>query len=454
MITEQEIRIARFCIETAEAKGADGARVSLGKSAMDGYTFLNGGLDKVTHSADRSIYITLYADGRYGGFSTNRLEEKELEDFIAKAVCMVKMLGEDRYRRLPDPERQEKNARTGNELGLYDSEYENGSSEERLEAARGLCRYEEFVNNEGYRLISEECEYSESVDDTFMIDSQGFEGRHIETMFYCFSEITIEAEDGCKYSGHWWEAAQKKDSLDKAGCSAKALDKAVSQIGPKKKRSGKYRMVVSNQVASRLIAPVVSALDASSIQQKMSFLEDSIDKKIFPEGMTLMDLPRTPEKNGSRLFDTEGVATRDAAIIENGTVRQYFVSTYMAGKMGIEPTIEGISRPCLMPYLEGTDLSSGEKTVSLEDILQHCSSGIYVTGFNGGNCNPATGDFSFGIEGFAFSKGRITHPVREMLITGNIVTLWNSLIAAGTDVRPSARWQVPTIAFEGVSFSA
>ena len=125
MITEQEIRIARFCIETAKAKGADGARVSLGKSAMDGYTFLNGGLDKVTHSADRSIYITLYADGRYGGFSTNRLEEKELEDFIANAICMVKMLGEDECRTLPAPERTAKDAVTGKELDLYDSEYED-----------------------------------------------------------------------------------------------------------------------------------------------------------------------------------------------------------------------------------------------------------------------------------------------------------------------------------------
>ena len=65
-----------------------------------------------------------------------------------------------------------------------------------------------------------------------------------------------------------------------------------------------------------------------------------------------------------------------------------------------------------------------------------------------------TGDFSFGIEGFAFSKGKITPPVREMLITGNIVDLWNNLIAAGNDYSPSARWQIGTLAFENVSFSA
>ena len=454
MITQNEINIARGCITYAVEHGADAARVSLNKSVMDGYTLLNGELDKVTHSADRSVFLHLYADGRYGTFSTNRLEQQELEDFILKAIDMVRMLGEDECRCLPEPDRTEKNARTGRELGLYDEAYESGNAEKRLEKAKAISIFAKTEDNGLYTLISEECEYSESIDDNYITDSQGFEGRHTETMFYCFAETTVKASDGSKYSGFWWEASQNEKGLDYAGCAEKALDKAVRQIGPKKRRSGKYRMVVDNTVASRLISPVVSALNASSIQQKVSFLEDSVGRRTFPEGMTLMDMARTPGKSGSRLFDSEGVATKDCAIIEKGIVKQYFVSTYMSHKMGIAPTVEDLSRPVLMPYLKDEDLSSEEKKVSLQSILRRCSNGILVTGFNGGNCNPVTGDFSFGIEGFAFSKGKITHPVREMLITGNIVNLWNSLVAAGNDYRPSARWQIGTLAFEDVSFSA
>ena len=96
MINEHEIDIARYCISFAAGHGADAARVSLNKSVMDGYTLLNGELDKVTHSADRSIYLYIYTDGRYGTFSTNRLEKSELDGFILKAIEMVRMLGEDR----------------------------------------------------------------------------------------------------------------------------------------------------------------------------------------------------------------------------------------------------------------------------------------------------------------------------------------------------------------------
>ena len=435
-------------------KGAEGVRLSLNKNVMDSCSMLNGELDKVSHSADRSIYLYLYVDGRYGTFSTNRLDTEELESFIDKAIVMVKMLGEDRCRRLPDPTRTAKDATGGMELGLYDSHYEGCDSDSRLKKAEEMSIIKTLAQSEGYKVLSEECEYAESLDDTLLMDSQGFEGRHTETSFNCFSELTIQDNDGNRYSGYWWEASPHFNVLRLKECSYTALERAVSQIGPRNRRSGRYRMVVDGTVASRLVSPLINALNASAIQQKMSFLEGSMEKKIFSEGLTIMDNARTLGKSGSRMYDSEGVATQNRAIIEHGVVKQYFVSTYMSEKTGFAPTIEDISRPCLSPFMAGKELNDLEKGVSLKDILGLCSNGIYVTGFNGGNCNPVTGDFSFGIEGFAFSKGKVTHPVKEMLITGNIVELWNSLTAAGTDTRSSSRWQIPTLAFENVSFSA
>ncbi|MBQ8811646.1 MAG: TldD/PmbA family protein [Bacteroidales bacterium] len=457
MITSKEISIAKKCISHAISNGASAARVYLNKCVTDSCTILNSELDKVTHSADRSIYIYLFVDGRYGTFSTNRFDDKELEDFVCKAISMVRMLGEDLCRKLPDIGRTAKDAVTGRELGLFDASCLNMDAQTRLENAHRMSIYKTIAaedESRGYRLISEECEYSCTAEDNYTIDSQGFEGRHSETAFGTFSEMTIEDKDGNKYSGYWWNTSQKASDTDLEECSKKALERAVSQIGPEKRRSGTYRMVVDNTVSSRLVSPLLTALNAASIQQKMSFLEDSLGRKIFHEGLTLSDLPRTYGKNGSRLFDTEGVATKDAVVIENGVVKQYFVNTYMSEKMGIPPTIEDISRPCMKAYMKGKDLQSEEKEVSLKDILLACSNGILVTGFNGGNCNPVTGDFSFGIEGYAFRNGKISHPVREMLITGNIVALWNKLVAVGSDARNCSRWQIPSLAFEDVVFSA
>ena len=453
MITDKEILLARHCISHALACGASAARVSLNKSLSDTCTILNGELDKLTHSADRSIYIYLFVEGRYGTFSTNRLEQADLEKFIADAIDMTRMLAEDEARSLPASERTAKDAMTGKELGLYDESIGTNDVDARISKALTLSRWNRYGETDGYRIISEECEYSESYEDNYTADSQGFEGRHAETCFGTFAEVTIEDESGCKYSGYWWETSPHAEGLPD-DCCTRAHDRAVRQIGPKKRRSGTYKMVVDRTCATRLVSPVLTALNASSIQQKMSFLEGTQGRQVFPEQMSLMDLARTHGCSGARLYDSEGVATKDAPVIEKGVVKQYFVSTYMAAKTGLDATIEDISRPWLMPFIKGIDLSANEKEVSLEDILAHCSNGIYVTGFNGGNCNPVTGEYSFGIEGFAFSKGKITHPVREMLITGNLMELWGNLTAAGSDARKCSRWQIGSLAFENVSFSS
>ena len=57
MIDNNEIQIARECIDIALRKGADAARVSLNKCVSDTVTLLNGNIDKVTHSEDRSLYF-------------------------------------------------------------------------------------------------------------------------------------------------------------------------------------------------------------------------------------------------------------------------------------------------------------------------------------------------------------------------------------------------------------
>ena len=68
MINEHEINLAKHCVRFAQENGADGARVVLSKSRTDSCNMLNGALDKVSHCADRSIYLYLFVDGRYGTF--------------------------------------------------------------------------------------------------------------------------------------------------------------------------------------------------------------------------------------------------------------------------------------------------------------------------------------------------------------------------------------------------
>lgn len=446
MLGENEKMLTKNCLSMALEAGAQKARVSLAKSSMDLVATLNGEIDKVTACMDRSLEIGIFADGRYGSFSTNRLDEGALRKFVSEAVQTVKMLSPDPCRDLPRPERQVKNAITGNELGLFDQACESLNADVRRAVALGASVWPR--EGKGWKLISEEGEYSDTVEYAFTIDSGGLEALHSETCVSYGVEVTIEDSRHRKYSGYWWDSCVCLKDLDAVAIGRRALENAVAQIGSDSIPGGKRTLVLDSEISYKVISPILGALSGNSLQQNNSFLLGSLGKKLFPEGMTLLDCPHRPGENGSRLFDSEGVATKERPIIEKGVVKEYFLNTYMSNKLGMEPTQEEATRPLLLPYC-----GAGQTPFGRDEIMKMCGQGILVTDFNGGNSNPATGDFSYGIEGFEFVNGKIVRPVSGMLITGNFLNLWQGLLAAGNDARPCKGKLIPTLAFRDVDFS-
>lgn len=449
IITEEEKALCRHCIGHALGLGASALRVSISKSIQNGISVLDGRIDKISHSEDRSIYFHVFAGGRYGTFSTNRLETEELDSFLSQAIATTLLMAEDPYRGLPKTDRKAKDCSAGDELGLVDASYFGHEQSEKLGIALKAAAIPEDMAGD-YSIESVECEYSDSYDDNYLVDSDGFEGRHIESSFDYCTEITIEDSDGNKYSGYQWTTSPLFDAYDPYCITRQALQDAVAQINPQEIQSARMTVVVDAKASSRLFGPLVQALDGNSIQQKFSFLDGSLGKELFPEYLNIYDFAHTRGKAGSRLFDTEGVATDDGPIIEKGKVAKYFINSYCAAKIGMEATVEGPSRPTVMPFI----CKSVKKEINLTDILTYCGKGILVTGFNGGNCNAATGNFSFGIEGFVFEDGEIRYPFSEALMTGNMLQLWNNIIAAGSDPRPHTRWQIPSLAFKDVDINA
>lgn len=443
MITREEIKLAKESLEYAMASGAQAVRITLTKSIENIVATLDGEVDKVTRCADRSMNIALFVDGRFGSFSINRLESAALRDFVDRAIGTVRMLAPDAFRRLPDAARYCIDALDGRELNLFDERCAAVEPSARVEAA--LAAAISGKDTGGVRVISEEGEYSDTEYDTYVIDSQGLECRHCETTFDYGVEVTIEDSKGSKYSDYWWTSSPFLKDFDASGCGMTAVRRAAAQVGAKPARSGKYNMVVSTEAASKMVTPLLNALNAYSIQQGNSFLVDSLGKQIFPDGLTIMDEPLRPGETGSKLFDGEGVACRNEAVIENGVVRRYSVNTYMAGKLGIAPTVEDVIRARVAPWpYEG---------LNRERLMGICGDGILVTDFNGGNCNMTTGDFSYGISGQLFKNGVPVRPVGEMLVTGNFPDLWSRLVACGDDYRLCSSRLVPSLAFSGVDFS-
>lgn len=540
-ISGEEREIADKSVQMALDAGASAVMVSLDKAKTEIYALLDGEIDNIRQTGDRSLTFNIYADGKYGTFSTNRFEEDSLRDFLCKAVETVRMLVADPFRGLPDKKDLATDAVNGDEMGLCWYGYDSVSRDEKLEMARRVSVFGEFSapsSDRNWRVVSEEVEYNNTLSDTYLTSSDGCRCRQTETSFEVSSQVTVEDNEGNKYTGLWWDYGVSPEKVLTSECGRKAVEMAVMQISPVNADKGKYTMVVSRLVSGRLLQPVLNALSSLSVYQKSSFLVDALGKQVFSKGLNVMDMPLEKGKSGAILFETDGRACRNREIISDGVVKENFTSIYMSRKLGIPPTSSCPNRPVLLPFVSeellggerggisgsvlgaasgdgrgvergvvnggergvelgvvngggrgvelgaasddgrgvdrgvvngggrGTELAGGlgaerglkanpfVNEIAQKDILDLCGSGILVTDFNGGNCNSATGDFSYGVSGFLFENGKITSPIDSMLITGNMTDLWSNLLAAGSDPVPGMSRQVPTLAFRDVTFNA
>ena len=460
MITEEEKALADNSIDMALEAGASAVQVTLDKAKTEIIALLDGEIDNIRQTGDRALTFKVFADGKYGVFSTNRLEAESVRELLKMAVENVRLLAPDKFRRLPDKEETAKDAIRGDEMELCWDGYDSVTAEERLGMARRASVFNEFSvdsPDREWKLVSEEVEYNNTLTDTYLTSSDRIACRQIETSFEVCSNVTVEDKEGNKYSGLWWDYSISPEKVLASDCGHKAVMQAASQIGQVNVNGGKYRMVVSRRVSGRLVQPVLNALSGRAIQQKSSFLTETLDKKVFSDGLTILDRPREKGKSGSILFDGEGRACLDRDIIVNGVIKEYFINTYMSGKLGMPATSDGANRPVVQPFVSKELGAGGNIDLTLlqeADVLALCGSGILVTDFNGGNCNSATGDFSYGVEGFLFENGGIKAPVSGMLITGNMKELWSNLLVAASDPMDGFSRQVPTLAFDDVTFSA
>lgn len=429
--------MAQWAMDTALRNGCQAARISVITSDNNSFEYRDRQLDRLQHSSENKIYIELFVDGRYGSFSTNRIEKKEVESFIKEGILSTRYLSPDTFRQLPDANRYYKP--DGEDLDLYDASFKHITTAKKLEIA--LKAVDEIYGTDK-RIISISSSYDDGIGAEYMIASNGFEAESYDSAFSLVASVSLKTDSDARAESYWYDNAIYWDDLKKDGIAKKALNRALGKIGQRKIKSGQYAMLLDNTLSSRLLSPVIGAMYGSALQQKNSFLLQKAGKQITSDKLTITDTPHLKRSFGARWFDGEGVATKEQTIIDKGILQTYFIDTYNSLKMGILPTIAS-------PSIISTELGGR----SFEDILHSVQRGIWITGFNGGNSNSTTGDFSFGIEGFLIENGIATTPVSEMNITGNMLDLWSNLMEVGNDPNPSSTWKIPALLFDNINFS-
>jgi len=436
MTTQEKCNLVQWTIEFAMKLGAQEVAAAIAESGSSRIEIREQKIDRLEQATQQNLSIRLYVDRKFSEHSTNRLKKAELERFISEAVAATRYLSEDEFRTLPEYELCYKGG--GPKLNTVDKNYTKIDPQRKIDLVYAV---EKEVLGKDKRIISVTASYADGMGGRIMAASNDFRGETANSYFSLGASVSVVG-DGARPSSGWSESAIFLEKLTKSGIGQTALKRALRKIGQRKIESARMPMIVENISAARLLSPMIAALSGSAIQQKNSFLIDKLNQQIASNVLTLIDDPFIPGGRASRLFDGEGLAARKMPVFDKGVVKNYYLDSYYAGKLGVNPSTGSTSNLILTPGAR-----------SLEELVASVGRGILVTGFNGGNSNGSTGDFSFGIDGFLIENGEIVQPVSEMNITGNMMGLWMNFAEAGTDFREDSAWRIPSLLFNEVDFS-
>ena len=437
MIAMNNKEITEYVMSLAMKHGCQDMKVVLMQNNESSIDLRDGQLEKLHQAQARSLVMNLFIDGREGFFYTNKVEKEGLEPFIKNAVETTRILEPDESHRLADPSLYYKGG--GPDLCNFDATLSEMDPQEKMALAKETDRQ---LAGSHPSIISAETRYSDRQYRGWYLISNGFEGYEECSRTTLTSICTVQGQDGQHPMDGWGESRIFFRDMPHQGIAEKALKRTLRKIGQRPVNSGRYTMILESPVAGNMLGPVLGAMMGQSLHQKTSFLQNCQDKQIGSHLLDVVDDPLIPGTRGACHFDEDGVATRRRQIFEQGYLRTYFIDTPSAHKLSLPRTTIGIHHLIFTP---------GE--YSLEQLMAKAGEAILVTDFNGGNCDPSTGYFSYGIEGFLVKNGIIVQPVSGMNVTGNMLDLWKNLSAVGNDADPWEPELIPSLMFEDVSFS-
>ncbi len=438
----KRIEIANWAVDEAKRLGAQAARAELSCIDMLNVQCEDAEVSTLQQNSGCGLVLRLFVDGRFGTFSTNRLDKSEISSLIQNGIACTRLLSQDPDRTLPDPARYYKAGsfeQNRLESLALESFKENDPNIDPVKLALSIGKP---VLGSDSRIIHLTTQFGSRSGWQYIADSQGFQGIGFCSNAYAYTSVSLRDEGDSRPSDGWVEAGICYDELLPLlpGLGPKALFAARWRLGATSVKPGFYHLAVEPVCLMKLLDPMLDAMNGYNLYMHRSFLTDRLHKLVASSLLTLTDEPQRKGAFGACLYDLEGVRTQFTPLIQEGRLMTYFFSTYYARKMKTQPTLSGSNVLCIAP---------GSRT--RQEILSDYEETILITGFLGGNCNEVTGDFSYGIEGQLFRKGERIQGVSGMNITGNMLQLWQNLCQITSDTERTFDGYFPTLFFENIN---
>ncbi len=416
--TEALTALADRVIEQLKSRGASAAEVDASVHQGLSVTVRQGEVETLEYSRDRGFAMTVYFGQRKGSANSADLSEASIARSIDMACDIARFTETDPCAGLADADRM---ATDQPDLDLWHPW--SLSAEQGIELATAIeatgLEHDPLINN------SEGASINAGSGVSVYANSYGFVGRRRSSRQSLSCALVAGSGDSMQRD-YWYDTRRSAADLqDPLSIGRVAAERTVARHNPRTVATGTVPVLFAPWVARTLLGHFVSAISGSAIYRKSSFLLDQLGQPLFPEFVTLQELPFEPRALRSTAYDSEGVATTERKLIDAGVLDSYLLSSYSARKLGLESTGNAGGTHNL------TLLGGDGDQVSL---LKQMGRGLLVTELMGQGVNIVTGDYSRGASGFWVENGEIAYPVEGATIAGNLRDIFGRIEAAGGDI--------------------
>ena len=223
---------------------------------------------------------------------------------------------------------------------------------------------------------------------------------------------------------------------DPARIAEQAARKAVTLLGADPAPAGELTVVVGKGFGGVLFHEMTGhGLEADAVQKGASVYANRMGEKVAEPLLNAYDDGTMPHEWGTGAIDDEGTPSHKTAVITEGRLNSYLYDRLRARRDGTESTGNGRRasfRDLPIPRMTNTYIQPGD--ADPEAIISEVDRGFYAVSFGGGQVEPATGDFVFGVsEGYLIEGGKVTRPCRGATLIGNCLQALARIDAVGSD---------------------
>lgn len=378
----------------------------------------NSIVENVEFNSDSALFITVYNKFSKGSVSSKDFSVQSIKKMLDIAINISKYSSSDFCSGLPDIKLL---CFHSMDLDLFhpcEFDIENAINISIVSEKSAFKFDKRIVNSEGSY-------FNSHATINVFGNSLGMLEKYKSTRYSTYNCMIAQENNSMQRDFDYSISRKIDDLVNPEILGEKTAKRAISRLGSRKIRTMKSPVIFSSEISHVFFSHLINAISGDNVYQKSTFLIDDLNMKIFPDWLDIEENPHLKQGLGSKIFDNEGVATEIKYIIRNGILKTWLLNSYNARKLKLESTGN-----CGGIY----NWLVSNSNISFEELLKKMNDGILVTELMGQGVDIVSGNYSRGAVGFWVEKGKISHPVKEITISGNLRNMWKNIVGISTDL--------------------